>query len=108
MILLAADLIALAMTIGDLHGPVRLACGLALGVVIPGWSVVGLLRLENAALEVGLTVAVSLALLMLSAQVLMTAHAWHLVALQEATCLICLPSLIWQSRDHRRARESSR
>jgi O-antigen/teichoic acid export membrane protein len=108
MILLAADLIALAMTIGDLHGPVRLACGLALGVVIPGWSVVGPLKLENAALEVGLTVAVSLALLMLSAQVLMTINAWHLVALQEATCLICLPSLIWQSRDHRRARESSR
>ena len=36
---------------------------------------------------------------MVAAQLLLTVHAWHLVALQEAVCLICIPSLIWQALD---------
>jgi uncharacterized membrane protein len=97
MSLLVADLVVLVMTVGNLHGPVRLVLGLILGLVVPGWCVVGLLRLENAALEVGLTVAVSLALCMVVAQVLLTVHAWHLVVFEEVTCVLCLPSLIWQA-----------
>ena len=96
MSLLVADLVVLIMTVENLHGPVRLVLGLILGLVVPGWSVVGLLRLANAALEVGLTVAVSLASCMVVAQVLLTVHAWHLVVFQEVTCVLCLPSLIWQ------------
>jgi uncharacterized membrane protein len=104
--LLLADLVVLIMTVESLHGPVRLVLGLILGLVVPGWSVVGLLKLENAALEVGLTVAVSLASCMVVAQVLLTVHAWHLVVFQEVTCVLCLPSLIWQA--HLRPRRLER
>jgi uncharacterized membrane protein len=97
--LLLVDLLALDVTRSNLHGPVRLGLGLILGAVVPGWSVVGLLKLGNAALEVGLTVAVSLALLTVTAQVLLTVHAWHLLGLEEVICLICAPSLVWQSCD---------
>lgn len=95
--LLVVDLLVLGLTVADLHGPVRFTLGLILFIVIPGWSLVGLLRLGNAALELGLTVAVSLALLMVTAQILLAVHAWHLVVLQEVICLICIPSLIWQT-----------
>jgi hypothetical protein len=107
MTLLVADLVVLGMTIGDFHGPVRLVLGLVLGAVIPGWSVVGLLRLRNAALEAALTVAVSFALLMVAAQILLTVHAWHLDVLEEATSAVCLPSLIWQSLRARGTLEDS-
>jgi uncharacterized membrane protein len=96
LMLLVVDLGALVFAFANLHGPVRLVLGLVLGAVVPGWSVVGLLKLGNVALEVGLTVAVSLALLMVAAQVLLAAHAWHLVVLQEVTGLVCLPPLAWQ------------
>lgn len=97
--LLAADVAVFIMAVGDFHGPVRLALGLVLGAVITGWSVIGLLNLGDMALEIGLTVAVSLALLMVIAQIMLTLDAWHPVALQEAICVICGPSLIWQSLD---------
>ena len=105
MALLAVDVTTLAMTIGGFHGPVRFVIGLVFGVAVPGWSIIGLLNLGNGALEVGLMVSTSLALLMLVAQVLMTLHAWHLVAAQEVICLACLPSLLWQSMGLRRLGE---
>ncbi len=106
--LLLADLAVLIMTVESLHGPVRLVLGVILGLVVPGWSVVGLLRLENAALEVGLTVAVSLASCMVVAQILLALHAWHLVVFEEVTCVLCLPSLTWQSHLGPRRLERSR
>jgi uncharacterized membrane protein len=102
--LLLVDVLTLAFTLANLHGPVRLGLGLILGAVIPGWSVVGLLKLGQAALEVGLTVGVSLALLTVTAQVLLAVHVWHLLVLQEVTCLICIPPLVWQSFDHPKVR----
>lgn len=95
--LLLADLLIFAMTVGNMHGPIRFILGLILGVAIPGWSIVGLLGLHNAALELGLTLAVSMSLLIVVAQLLITFHLWNPIALEEATCLVCLPSLIWQS-----------
>ena len=96
--LIVVDLGALSVTIGHVEGPVRVVLGLMLGAVIPGWSIVGLLRIGNPPLEIGLAVTVSFALLMVIAQLLMTVHAWHLGVLEEVTCVVCLPSLIWQSR----------
>jgi hypothetical protein len=84
--------------LGNVHGSVRFVFGLVLGIAIPGWSIVGLLRLRYAALEIGLTMATSFALIMVSAQILITAHLWHLVAFEEFICMLCLPSLLWQSR----------
>jgi len=96
--LLTVNAVALIMTVGNLHGPLRFLLGLVVGLVVPGWSLVGLLGLQDAALEVGLTLAVSLASLMVAAQLLMTLHVWHPVVLEEFTCLVCVPSLLRQSR----------
>jgi hypothetical protein len=103
-VLLLVDLAALGVTVGGVHGSVRFILGVTLGLVVPGWSVVGWLKLDNAALEFALTVGTSLALLTLTAQILVTVHVWHLFGIQVATCLICLPSLagqcrgLWQSK----------
>jgi hypothetical protein len=95
--LLLADLLIFVMTVGDVHGPIRFILGLILGLAIPGWSIVGLLGLDNAPLEIGLTLAVSTSLLIVVAQLLITFHLWHPIVLEEVTCLVCLPPLIWQS-----------
>jgi hypothetical protein len=98
MALVVVDVAVFVLAITHVHGPARLVLGLVLGMFIPGWSVVGLLKLGHAALEVSLAVAMSFVLLMLAAQVLMTVHQWHLQGLEEVVCVLCLPSLLWQSR----------
>jgi uncharacterized membrane protein (UPF0136 family) len=94
---LFTDCLVFLLTVSDVHGPIRFVAGLVLGLFIPGWSVVGRLKLRNAALELGLAIAVSVAILMVVAQLLITWHEWHPVTLEELTCLVCLPSLISQS-----------
>jgi hypothetical protein len=93
---LVVDVLFLCSVVADAHGAARLVLGLAMVVVIPGWSIVGLLRLRDPALELGLTVAGSLALYTVLAQILMAIHAWHLVALEEAVGVLCVPLLMWQ------------
>ncbi len=97
IVLLLAGMLMLYASVANVHGPARVVLGLTLVGVIPGWSIVGLMRLGNPALEIGLTVALSLAVCMISAQVILALHAWHVVALQEALCLLCIPSLVWQA-----------
>ena len=93
-ILILVDITVFVMTSVGVHGPGRLILGLILGVVIPGWCVVAPLRFDNAPLELGLTLAVSMSLLMFVAQVLETYNLWHLVALEEITCVVCFPFLL--------------
>ena len=107
MFLFWVDVVVVLMAFAGLHGPLRLILGLVLGLLIPGWSIVGPLGLGNGALAFGLTVAVSFALLMVCAQLLMAFHAWHLVALEEVTGLACLPSLLRQSKDRQRTRDGT-
>ncbi|MGB7104737.1 MAG: hypothetical protein WBD82_09090 [Acidimicrobiales bacterium] len=107
-ILLFVDVVTFVMTVTDVHGPLRYVLGLILGIVIPGWSIVGLIKLRNAALELSLTIATSLALVMVAAQILITVHLWHPIVLEEFTCLVCLPSLLRQSRRRRRRPEHSK
>jgi uncharacterized membrane protein len=91
--------VILGLTIGDAHGLLRLILGFVLSAAIPGWSVVGPLKLRNVAVELSLTIAVSLCLIMIAAQIMVTAHSWHPIALEEITCVACIPSLLWQSSD---------
>jgi hypothetical protein len=93
---LAVDALVLYTAVADAHGAARLVLGLAMTLVVPGWSIIGLLRLKDPALEIGLTVAVSLALYTVAAQILMALHAWHLVGLEEAVGVLCVPLLMWQ------------
>jgi hypothetical protein len=95
--LVLVDVVTFVLTMANVHGPVRYVLGLILGVVIPGWSVVGLINLKNAALELSLTIASSLAMVMIAAQLLITFHLWHPIVLEEFTCLVCVPSLMLQS-----------
>jgi hypothetical protein len=97
-VLLFVDIVIFVMTVADVHGGLRFLFGLILGVVIPGWSLVGLLKLNNAALEIALTLASSLSIVMVAAQVLITLNLWHPIVLEEITCLLCAPALAVQSR----------
>jgi uncharacterized membrane protein len=97
-VLLIIDILNFSLTVAQVAGPTRFILGLILVIVIPGWSLVGLLKLRRAGLEFSLSMAVSLALLMIIAQILMTFHLWHLGALELVVCLLCLPSLAWQSQ----------
>ena len=49
-------------------------------------------------LEIALTMTVSFAIVMASAQLLMFVQWWHLAGFEVIVCLICLPSLLWQAR----------
>jgi O-antigen/teichoic acid export membrane protein len=93
---LLLDVLALVAAVADLHGAIRVILGLALVLVVPGWSAVGLMRLADPLLAIGLSLAVSLAVCIVAAQIALTLHAWHPVALQEVVCLVCLPFLLWQ------------
>jgi hypothetical protein len=88
----------LLLVIIGVTGPVRYLCGLILGVAIPGWAIVGRLKLHYAALEVGLSIASSLAILIVSAQVLITIHYWHLSIFDVVLSIVVLPSLLSMSR----------
>lgn len=103
-VLLVIDLLALALTLATVHGPTRFVIGVLFASVVPGWSLVGLVKLSDAALEISLSVATSLALLIILAQAMTALGAWHPVALEELVSLACVPSLAWQSRRYPRSR----
>jgi hypothetical protein len=95
---LFVTLLNLLLVVTGVTGPARYLCGLILGVAIPGWAIVGRLKLHYAALEVGLSLASSLAILIVSAQVLITVHYWHLTVFDVVLSIAVLPSLLFQSR----------
>lgn len=101
------DLVTLGLVAAQVHGPFRQAVGLAFCLIVPGWAIVGLLRLHDAALEAGLAVAVSLASLLVVAQIAVTFGTWRLTAVDAAVCVACLPSLVWQTLEPRRSRAPS-
>lgn len=96
-IALGIDLAFVVVLAFDWHGPLRLALGLLFALLIPGWSVVGPFRLQRPSLELSLSVAASLSILMVSAQVLLAVHWWHLWAFDLFAALLCIPVLVWQS-----------
>jgi uncharacterized membrane protein len=100
-VLVVVDAALLVFIAAGVHGPARFVVGLAVALFVPGWAIIGPLRLASPALEVGLTVAVSLSTLLVAAQLVITARLWHLTALQVAVCLLCLPSIVWQALDGR-------
>ena len=100
-ILVLCDLVMAAMIALNLHGPVRIAAGLAFCIVVPGWSIVGLLRLNRVPLEIGLTMAAGSCALLVLAQLAASIGVWHLTFLQLLVCALCLPSLVWQALERR-------
>jgi hypothetical protein len=88
----------IVLALMNLTGDIRFALGLVLGLTIPGWSIVGLIHLRDTALEIALSMAASLAIVMMGAQLLITIHFWHLEAFEVFLCVICLPSLVYQAK----------
>lgn len=97
LLLAVFDLILMVLTMVNVHGPVRFALGLILGMVIPGWCIIGWMKLTEPFLEASMTVGVSLALIMLSAQLMLTVHWWHLAVFEVILCVVCLPILLGQA-----------
>ena len=79
----------------------RFALGLVFSLIVPGWSVVGWMNLKNAALEFSVSIVASFTILTLAGQILISAHQWHLFALQVALALVCSPSLVMLARRNR-------
>jgi len=96
--LLVMSLATFFLTILDVHDALRFVFGIAVGLLVPGWSIIGLLKLNNAPLEFSLSIGASLAILMSAAQIMITIGEWHLAGLEMVTCLACAPSLLWQSK----------
>ncbi len=96
ILVMIIDLVALGLTLGGVKGSFRFAFGVAFGLLVPGWSVVGLMKLGNPALEFSLSVGTSLALDMVGAQILMTAHWWNLTGLEIIMGALVFPLLVWQ------------
>ncbi|NNN00651.1 MAG: hypothetical protein HKL86_02315 [Acidimicrobiaceae bacterium] len=96
--LMGLDVVLLVFSSLGVTGPLRLLLGLSFGLIVPGWSFVGFLELDSASLEFALSVASSLAILMVIAQIAITLHVWHLLAIQVIVELACLPLLAWRSR----------
>lgn len=100
--LFVVDVVAILLVAAGVHGPVRFVVGLTAALCVPGWAIVGPLRLGSAALEAALAVAVSLSALLVLAQLLITIHQWHLTATQLVVLVLSAPSLAWQALDGRR------
>jgi uncharacterized membrane protein len=100
----ALDLVTMGLIAGQAHGPFRQVIGLAFCLFVPGWAIIGRLRLHNAALEAGLAVAVSLESLLVVAQLAITFGAWSLTGVDVVVCIACVPSLLWQATEQRRFR----
>lgn len=104
LLLILFDVATLVLTLGNVHGTSRFVLGLLFGLLVPGWCIIGWLKLNNPALEFSLTVATSLAMLTVVAQVLETIHEWHLFGLQVIACLACLPILTAEFLSFRQSR----
>jgi hypothetical protein len=90
------DAAVLALVVVGVHGPARELAGLAFCVFVPGWSIVGLVRIRDAVLELCLTMATGLASLVVLAQVVITMGDWRLFGIEVAVCAVCLASLLYQ------------
>ena len=99
--LLFIDLADLAMAFANFHGATRFVGGLALGLLIPGWSIVGFFKMNDVALLFGLSLAVSAASLLIIAQFMLSMHWWHPIGLEELISAACAVSLAWQIRNAR-------
>jgi hypothetical protein len=75
--LLLVDIISVALVAAGQVGPVRFAVTLIAVLTVPGWAVVAHLDLRWPAAEVALTLAISLAVLLVMGQSMMGLRAWH-------------------------------
>jgi uncharacterized membrane protein len=95
-VLALLDAAVLALVVVGVHGHARELAGLVFCVFVPGWSIVGLVRIRDAVLELCLTMATALASLVVLAQVVITLSDWRLFGIEVVVCAVCLASLLYQ------------
>lgn len=83
---------------------VRGPFGVAFFLVVPGLALTSLLRLDDPVREMGLVFGVGLALLTLGAQVMVTVHAWNVVAATYVVAALSLVALVADVLPARRRR----
>jgi hypothetical protein len=74
---LAVTALLSALVVSGAHGPVRAVLAVAFYLAVPGWAVVGWLRLDDEALRWSLAIGTSVAIGILSAQATLLAHLWN-------------------------------
>ena len=95
--LLLVDVTAMLLDVFQVHGSFRFAVSLLFSLTVPGWSVVGFLRIREAAWLVALCVATSLALEIVLGEIVL-AWWWHLQVLEIFVALVCATLLVQQLR----------
>ena len=75
--LLLVDAIVGVLVAAGIGGSARVAIGLTACLTVPGWAVVAHLNLRWPAAEAALTLAASLAILLVIAQLMISVRAWH-------------------------------
>ena len=93
-LLLVIDAMVLVLTIFQVHGTLRYTVALIFGLTVPGWSVVGFLKIKDVALLVSLTFAASLAGELVLGEI-MLARWWHLQLFEMMLCAVC-GYLLWR------------
>jgi uncharacterized membrane protein len=102
VVILAIDLLAVVLTLANVHGPLRLVLGTAFILAVPGWAVVGYLHLDWPAAEVALGISTSLAITVLGSQVMLWTHTWDPVTYQVVIGIAAAALLADQVRRARR------
>jgi uncharacterized membrane protein len=104
--LLVVDLTALVLAAADAAGTVRFLTGLVTALAVPGWAIVSHLDLRWAAAEVALSVAGSLAIVLLVAQSMVMTRSWGPAAATWAiggiSAVLLVARLDRYRRDHQR------
>jgi len=83
-----------ALVLAGVGGPARVVCGLLFVLFVPGWALVGQLRLRNAAAEFSLAMVVSLAVVMAAAQLMLALHLWRPLWVEPILAVAAAPLLV--------------
>ena len=95
--LLVVDVAAIVLATFHIYGSFRFVISLAFGLAVPGWSIVGFLRIRETALLVALSIASSLCIEMVLGEALL-AWWWHLQVFELILGVICAFLLSLQLR----------
>lgn len=86
--------VAPATMLAGVQSPVRLAATLVLFCLAPGAAVLPFVQPRHAAVELGLVLGVSLAVVTVTAQIMLWLGAWSPVAAACALAAVCLPVVV--------------
>jgi hypothetical protein len=91
MVLTAATAVLTAV---DVHTPLRLSVTIAFAALAPGWAAVAYLGINSSSLAWITSIAVSISLAILIAQIMVSANWWHPVGALLVLCGLTLIALL--------------